>query len=553
MPRQLDEMHLHNALRNEAIPDLEQLARNPGLRDRAISRRFDREPPPYESSTEEEEEHLPASFGEKLAIIEAPLAANDRDSIATNLQHDGAYKPGQRYEADLDLEKQRLKSFAWNYHAPSTHKTKTSLRGRSGDERINIIARHVVKRRWQRLGVWNPEWGIPGRVNQPQPNDNPLHWKWRWQTGRHAAEWTDDPNGALARNPEHPITRAVLLRQGIKRDEYIPTPPLSHLDDEGESASRAEAFIISRPWFIWQVQMAEENERFMRLFFRFGGDARDGPVAGRKHVMQQWEVHGVAKETWTERAREKFVPGWKWRHESPSPEPEGLVLLNTDEMEFTPSEVDALEAIPAPTSPPPFARRYVGDPPAYEDPADMPRLGLGHEQPALEPPQVPIQMPGPRPGRGRRQYGSSAPRRSARIAAKRAANTIVDPPADVPGRERLGTIASSRAGPSPKSHKQGRPSRVAAVARNPPADNPPQGHARQTNASLAALPPPQPPSRPRKTPASRALPARPPAAADEPNKRRPKKANLAGVTKAKAERKSQARSLGKLSRGTRME
>lgn len=47
------------------------------------------------------------------------------------------------------------------------------------------------------------------------------------------------------------------------------------------------------------------------------------------------------------------VLGWKWRHESPSPEPQDLTALITDEMDFTPSEVDALEAIPASSPPPP--------------------------------------------------------------------------------------------------------------------------------------------------------------------------------------------------------
>ena len=43
------------------------------------------------------------------------------------------------------------------------------------------------------------------------------------------------------------------------------------------------------------------------------------------------------------------MPGWKWRHESPSPEPEDLTVLEGGEldMDFTPSEVDALEAIDA--------------------------------------------------------------------------------------------------------------------------------------------------------------------------------------------------------------
>ncbi|KAK3365015.1 hypothetical protein B0T24DRAFT_723973 [Lasiosphaeria ovina] len=57
----------------------------------------------------------------------------------------------------------------------------------------------------------------------------------------------------------------------------------------------------------------------------------------------------------------ELVPGWKWRHMSPSLEPEGLTPLNTVSMELTSSEVDTLEAVPPPT-PPPEPRYY---PPAY--------------------------------------------------------------------------------------------------------------------------------------------------------------------------------------------
>jgi hypothetical protein len=42
-------------------------------------------------------------------------------------------------------------------------------------------------------------------------------------------------------------------------------------------------------------------------------------------------------------------PGWKWRHESPTPEPDDLTQLNAmDDIDFTPSEMDAFEAMPPP-------------------------------------------------------------------------------------------------------------------------------------------------------------------------------------------------------------
>jgi hypothetical protein len=49
------------------------------------------------------------------------------------------------------------------------------------------------------------------------------------------------------------------------------------------------------------------------------------------------------------RDRNHVVVGWKWRHESPSPEPEDLSPLITEHMDFTPSEVDALKSARTPT------------------------------------------------------------------------------------------------------------------------------------------------------------------------------------------------------------
>jgi hypothetical protein len=58
-PPLFDDMQIANALRNEALPALERLAQSSSLQDRALAR-FDRaEPPPYVSSTEDDDEDMP--------------------------------------------------------------------------------------------------------------------------------------------------------------------------------------------------------------------------------------------------------------------------------------------------------------------------------------------------------------------------------------------------------------------------------------------------------------------------------------------------------------
>ena len=37
------------------------------------------------------------------------------------------------------------------------------FRGVEGSRRYGVLVRHNVKRRWEKLGIWNPEWGFAGR------------------------------------------------------------------------------------------------------------------------------------------------------------------------------------------------------------------------------------------------------------------------------------------------------------------------------------------------------------------------------------------------------
>ncbi len=445
MPPLFDQAQTHNALQKEALPALARLADDSHLRDRTL-RRFDRdEPPPYESSTEDEDYGPPlgfsgqALFDEFENIINSPLNNDEQDNVARHLYFDSkVYNPGDRYCKEARIEEERVRSICWKLR-PSSLETEKLLdfRGRAGQERINIIVRRNIKRRWRKLGVWNPQWGIPDRRNNTQPNDDASKWRWRWQNNSSAAEWTITPT-AIASNPQHPVTRAVLLRQGLHRDEYSPVPPRSHLQDNS-STSQAESFIISRPWFIYPTELFEELQRFRRIPLERRRHYTE-PMA--KHVIEQWKFRGNWREDWVDPVEEVFAPGWKWRHESPSPEPEDLTPLNAMDLEFTPSEVDALEAIPPPTPPPrppsPYdfppgdprrsrgVRLFASPPPPNVPPAPADPADPTDDRP--EGPEPSEQLPLPRQRRQRAENPSQPPRRSARIAAMKKARLPLPPP-----------------------------------------------------------------------------------------------------------------------------
>ncbi|KAI1335058.1 hypothetical protein F5Y15DRAFT_399455 [Xylariaceae sp. FL0016] len=193
-------------------------------------------------------------------------------------------------------------------------------------DRVEIIVRRNVRKRWQRLGVWNPGWGVPGRVNG-QLIDSTWCWKWKWQS---SGEVPASRAVSLANSASrHLVDRAVQLRRNHAYGEYAPPRPHSHLTDDS-SLSEAEPFISTRPWFVYILKAQEFYTRLERI-----------PNEKRVHMSDdEW---GQVQHWWKERG--DWKPGWKWRYESPSPPPEDLEPFYTGDMDFTPSELDAFEAI----------------------------------------------------------------------------------------------------------------------------------------------------------------------------------------------------------------
>ncbi|KAI1123478.1 hypothetical protein F5Y10DRAFT_51621 [Nemania abortiva] len=504
---------LQTAMTARALPTLEQLAANPNHLNSSLNNRFERDdPPPYVSSSESEGEealHHPVLARSREAVLEAfedllskPLNDNETQSLVETLDSVGVYSPGDRYRLEAEREHDRLSTFwgssFWKAGSANLH-VQDLLKGPRGYQRRDVIVRRNIRKRWQRLGIWNPEWGIPGRVNR-QPNDNIRDWKWKWQSP------TDPPPS----DPRHPISRAVQLRKNLAYGEHAPPPPRSHLRDDS-SASEAESFIISRPWFIFEIEKFEFVERDHRI-----------PVEQRGFLNPNED--GQVTKWWKERG--DWFPTWKWRHESPSPEPEDLTPLNTDAMDFTPSEVDALEAIP-PTSPPrpePVGPEWVKgglfDGPWHVGfrPADASEDGLSgaadelEDQAVQEVEERPLNPPQQRRGRPRQQ---SQP-----------ADVAAAPPPPQQQQRRSAKIAARNANPPPPLRRS---ARIAARNANPTPPPPPKA-AGGTRTRMPRGPPAAP------------SPRNAPSAADAPKKRgRPRKTQDGGITKPAAPASKRAR------------
>ncbi len=460
---------INRALQHRALPALERLAEHSVLLDRDLARFDSDEPPAYFSSTDEECDPGPDLSPEAVDnLLNEPINDQEREQVVDVVGYSKYYDAGGRFGTEVRRERERVRNWVDTKASRTTFDYFIQLglahKGRAGRERINIIARRNVKRRWQKLGVWNPEWGIPDRAD-PQPNDNKDAWKWPWQHGDAAAEWELGPERAP--NQNHPIRRALLLRQGLQRGERGPIPDYSNLGSDA-SASQAEPFITSRPWFVMGVERNEEERRRGRLHWRKKREQYKGSVFD--NTAGFWKARGDWKDDWYDERADKTAIGWKWPRESPSPEPEDLTgLEDMASFELTPSEADALEAVRPPS--PPTPRLYNPPPPGSR--------GLFGSVPGGPPPGVdesetleqsePEQDPQPRRrGRAQREQDEPAlmPRRSARIAAGtvKAAESPLTRPSRVSklgARAKSGTPAKPAAGSTDLSKtKSGKKKRV---------------------------------------------------------------------------------------------
>ncbi|CAK7200164.1 hypothetical protein SEUCBS139899_002855 [Sporothrix eucalyptigena] len=349
-PPLYDAMYIANALRNDALPALQHFADHPNYRERVLGR-FERDdPPPYESSTESEEAApLVATLGELppdlQELFDRPLKDSERGTVAYSLYR--FYYPLHRYREEEAPQRHAIYRWASAHPNPDIRRLLgpygSGEKINSADRRCAVVARNLVKRRWQKLGVWNPAWGIPepewytGAKSSSRSYGMDL---WPWQHSELPHE-----NESDLRND--PVQRAVELREGLRYGEHVPVQPRSHLTPSS-SDTQGESFLITRPWFQLLLELHEHSERRSRL---------DVEVRRRLPVpttVDSWKARGDWKDKWTDGDRVGLV-GWKWRHESPSPEPEDLAgVENMAGLELTPSETDALESIPVlPPTPPP--------------------------------------------------------------------------------------------------------------------------------------------------------------------------------------------------------
>ncbi|EGX95150.1 hypothetical protein CCM_03422 [Cordyceps militaris CM01] len=342
-----DYIHMQRAIQAATTSTLEAFEANPALLDRA-RRRFDHDsPPPYSPSTEYDSDPTlgMAELAEMQDILEPPLTDEELELVAKRAAP--FYEAGSRLALDYEAELEHLETYYTAYKV--IPKLTYLLKYRVTNPRLHIIARAAVRKRWQALGVWNDSWGFINFKLRSHTGDgtavrdeNGQPWAWAWKA-------EEAPHGET-----HPVWRAVRLRRGQPRGECPVPPPRSRLTSKSSHDER-EAFITSRPWFQSILCNIEERVRWERMTVVQRNLAC---MAGwnDRTTRARWEERGIWKEEWNT-ARMRGRPGWKWRHESPSPEPETYLQHGQNiEQDMSPSELEEYESIePELPSEPPSA------------------------------------------------------------------------------------------------------------------------------------------------------------------------------------------------------
>jgi hypothetical protein len=173
-------MQIDDPLASKLRPALQRVAQNHSLHDKHLEQ-F--------NSDEDEGGFLDFSASERAhnvlleelqSLLDPPLNEFETDLAAWYVEgRSRMYCPGTRYDMELELETHRVRRWADTEASSDTRQYLVQwdpAKGHAGQERVNIIARRNIRRRWEKLGVWNPEWGIPGRTTNPQPNDDTYTW-----------------------------------------------------------------------------------------------------------------------------------------------------------------------------------------------------------------------------------------------------------------------------------------------------------------------------------------------------------------------------------------
>lgn len=301
-----------------------------------------------------------------VSCLEKPLSGEERTKLRDGFEK---YSPHILYDSQYNgMKVQIWRDAGWFGEGLTRLYYGPDLEGRAGHERLRVMARHCIKQKWKKLGIWNDAWKI-GDCREDRP-DSSIGWMWEWDQERWKTErqqqmasfnsvylndvWigpSEKPGDRVWMRPsKRPSDRVWPAADKETADEYALRLHIERRDatdvaqEQGDPPQEfardpRESRITSRPWYQYELELAERSIRYSRITPSEKAAVGSWDLfqevmrAVHQEVRDDWEQRGIWKDSWK-------APGWRWGHESPSPEPEDI-----NNLEFTPSEIDVLDSV----------------------------------------------------------------------------------------------------------------------------------------------------------------------------------------------------------------
>lgn len=251
-------------------------------------------------------------------LLDVPLSDEEVAVVFEKLLN--LVKPKFRFNLECGVEAGRIQHVLAS-NGPNAKTIRKWWDEQATDEERTVAPMEFVKWRWQQLGVWDPAWDMS--LPLPKPGLRKVQFSklgegWDWKWNEHIK-----PNAMSEREI---LRQLVDARRHFTYGEHRPLGARSILT-ENSTRGHALSYLSSRPWLIHHLEEQEDCVRLGRLTRE---DQRKIKSHTAERVHRRWVALGIWDRNWESFHNPKdgnVFPGWRWRSESPEPDPQLMCQL----------------------------------------------------------------------------------------------------------------------------------------------------------------------------------------------------------------------------------
>ena len=252
--------------------------------------------------------------------------------------------PALRFKVELQEEYTRIQLQRRELQKKKEYFGPT-LVGDTGELRAIIMARSTIRKRWEALGIWDPNWGAP--------SGGPMFWDWPWRSSNANLEYVlPDEIMEFAwptREQECWWERTIRLYLQGKGEWKDPNAQWKLIDGEDVrdelsdqpqglvSHGNKAALLTGQTWWRFELEAVEHTTKMLRVI----PDREAASALARADVVAKWEQQGAWDDAWVN------FPAWEPPAGVTLPAPESVNDMKLDDIErYALSLVDTLPGPP---------------------------------------------------------------------------------------------------------------------------------------------------------------------------------------------------------------